>query len=251
MTALSYQLYSSRLFPPLTDTLRMLADIGYTHVEGYGALVGDGAAMDALEQGLAETELTMPTCHVGLDMCEAVPAAVVDIAQRFGVETIVVPFIMPDDRPSDAAGWRGYGARLESVAGALGQSDLSLAYHNHDFEFRPLDDGSLPMDLILDAAPSVAFEYDVAWAVRAAADPMAPIDKYGARIAIAHLKDIAPEGDCADEDGWADVGHGTMDWPNLFNALKQAGTRYFVTEHDKPSDHRRFASRAFDAVESF
>ncbi|WP_299655797.1 sugar phosphate isomerase/epimerase [uncultured Tateyamaria sp.] len=251
MTALSYQLYSSRLFPPLTDTLGMLADIGYTHVEGYGALVSDPAAMDALERGLADTGLTMPTCHVGLEMCESDPGGVTDIAKRFGVETIVIPYIMPDDRPVDADGWLAYGARLEAVANAFGQSGLSVAYHNHDFEFRALGDGTLPMDLILSAAPSVQFEYDVAWAVRAGADPMAPIDRYGSRIAIAHLKDIAPEGEALDEDGWADVGHGTMDWPALFNALKQAGTRYFVTEHDKPSDHHRFAKRAFVAAQSF
>ncbi|MEL6463756.1 MAG: sugar phosphate isomerase/epimerase [Pseudomonadota bacterium] len=251
MIALSYQLYSSRLFPPLTDTLRMLADIGYRHVEGYGALVGDASAMDALEHGLSETGLTMPTCHVGLDMCETRAETVVEIARRFGIETIVIPFIMPEDRPTDATGWQGYGARLQKVADTLAQADLALSYHNHDFEFRPLGDGRLPMDLILDAAPSVAFEYDVAWAVRAEADPMAPINTHGARIAIAHLKDIATAGDALDEDGWADVGHGTMDWQRLFDALKQAGTRYFVTEHDKPSDHQRFARRAFEAVQNF
>lgn len=37
MTAFSYQLYSSRNFPPLAATLTMLADLGYAEVEGYGA----------------------------------------------------------------------------------------------------------------------------------------------------------------------------------------------------------------------
>lgn len=251
MTALSYQLYSSRLFPPLTDTLGMLAQIGFAHVEGYSALLADSASVDALEAGLAETGLTMPSCHVGLEMCESDPDGVKAIAGRFGIETIVVPFIMPDDRPTDTDGWTGYGARLQAVAEVLAQSGLALGYHNHDFEYQPLADGTLPMDLILGAAPSVMFEYDVAWAVRAGADPMAPIGKYGNRISIAHLKDIAPEGEALDEDGWADVGHGTMDWPALFTALKQAGTQYFVTEHDNPSDHHRFAKRAFDAAQTF
>ena len=34
MTDFSYQLYSSRNFPPLADTLRMVAEVGYTQVEG-------------------------------------------------------------------------------------------------------------------------------------------------------------------------------------------------------------------------
>ncbi|WP_147111070.1 sugar phosphate isomerase/epimerase [Tateyamaria sp. syn59] len=251
MTALSYQLYSSRQFPPLEDTLQMLAEIGYAHVEGYGALVADTDAMNALERGLQATGLTMPSCHVGLAMCESHPDAVLAIAARFGIDTVVIPFIMPDDRPTDAAGWRAFGGRLAVVADKLAASGRRLAYHNHDFEFMPLADGSLPIDLILDAAPDVLFEYDVAWAVRAGADPMAPIDHYGARIAIAHLKDIAPEGEAADEDGWADVGHGTMAWPALFNALKAAGTKHFAAEHDNPSDHRRFAQRSFDATQTF
>ena len=251
MTALSYQLYSSRLFPPLEDTLRMLADIGYTHVEGYGALVTDDEAMDALARGLKDTGLTMPSCHMGLDLCESNPDGVVKIADRFGVETVVIPYIMPEDRPTDAAGWQGFAARLAAVAKALAAAGLKLAYHNHDFEFVPLPDGTLPMDLILEHGQGVLFEYDVAWAVRAGADPMAPITTYGSRIAIAHLKDIAATGEADDEDGWADVGHGTMDWPTLFQALKAAGTRHFVMEHDNPSDHRRFAQRAFDATSTF
>ncbi|MEO9576171.1 MAG: sugar phosphate isomerase/epimerase [Tateyamaria sp.] len=250
MTDLSYQLYSSRLNPPLGDTLKMLSEIGYTHVEGYGALVADSDAMDALEQGLRATGLTMPTCHVGLDMCEGDADAVIAIAQRFGIETIVIPFIMPADRPTDADGWRSFGRRLASVAETLRKAGLKLAYHNHDFEFAALPDGTLPIDLILAEASSVLFEYDVAWAVRAEADPFAPIERYGSRIEIAHLKDIAPAGEALDEDGWADMGHGTMDWAGLMAALKAAGTRYFVAEHDKPNDHHRFAQRAFKSAQT-
>lgn len=251
MTALSYQLYSSRLFPPLEDTLKMLAEIGYAHVEGYGALLANSEEVDALDRGLKASGLTMPSCHVGLDMCENDPRAVADIAARFGVQTIVVPYIQPNERPTHAEGWRAYGMRLAAVAQELSASGLNLGYHNHDFEFLPLANGVLPIDLILESAPTVLLEYDVAWAVRADADPMVPISKYGSRIAIAHLKDIAPKGEAQDEDGWADVGHGTMDWPSLFQSLRAAGTRHFVMEHDNPSDHRRFAQRAFDATQAF
>ena len=37
MTNFSYQLYSSLNFPPLSETLKMLAGLGYNRVEGYGA----------------------------------------------------------------------------------------------------------------------------------------------------------------------------------------------------------------------
>ena len=35
---ISYQLYSSRNFPPLADTLRMLRTAGYEAVEGFGGI---------------------------------------------------------------------------------------------------------------------------------------------------------------------------------------------------------------------
>jgi hypothetical protein len=45
---------------------------------------------------------------------------------------------------------------------------------------------------------------DLAWIVRGHADPVAEIKRYASRIVSAHIKDIAPAGQCADEDGWAD-----------------------------------------------
>ena len=66
----------------------------------------------------------------------------------------------------------------------------------------------------------------------------------GNRLTAVHLKDIAPSGENADEDGWADLGHGTVDWKALKAALAGTKVRYFVMEHDNPKDAERFASRS-------
>ena len=65
------------------------------------------------------------------------------------------------------------------------------------------------------------------------------------------MKDIAPKGDNQDEDGWADVGHGTVDWKSLLGLLRGAGVAHLVIEHDNPSDHARFARRALAAVKGY
>ena len=44
----NYQLYSSRNFPPLDATLRMVKEAGYAGVEGYGAMYPDVAAAQAV-----------------------------------------------------------------------------------------------------------------------------------------------------------------------------------------------------------
>src|SRR5690606_20097749 len=86
MTDLSYQLYSSRNFPPLTETLKMLAGLGYSSVEGYGALYADPAKVAELVAGLKESSLTMPTGHFSLDMLEQEPSRVLEIAGALGIE---------------------------------------------------------------------------------------------------------------------------------------------------------------------
>ncbi len=49
MTHYSYQLYSSRNFGPMSDTLAMIANLGYSRVEGYGALYANLKNLDGLK----------------------------------------------------------------------------------------------------------------------------------------------------------------------------------------------------------
>ncbi|MFN0114863.1 MAG: sugar phosphate isomerase/epimerase family protein [Paracoccaceae bacterium] len=250
MTDFSYQLYSSRNHPPLSSTLRMVADAGYTQVEGYGGLYADDAALSGLARGLKDTGLAMPTGHFGFEMVANDAPRVLRIAKTVGLKGVIVPHIAQDDRPSDAKGWSAYGAALARVGAPYRDAGLFFGYHNHDFEYVPTDGGHLPLDLMLAADDSLVLEFDVAWAVRGNRDPMDTIARHGGRIRAAHVKDIAPAGQCEDEDGWSDVGAGTMPWAALMAALKKAGTAYFVVEHDNPSDDRRFATRSINALKA-
>jgi sugar phosphate isomerase/epimerase len=202
---LSYQLYSSRNFPPLADTLAMLADLGYDAVEGYGALYADDAQVAELTAALGKSGLAMPTGHFGLAQLEAEPAKVLAIARALGITRLYCPYLMPEDRPTDAAGWRAFGARLQAAGRPIRDAGLGFGWHNHDFELRPLPDGQVPQDLIFAGGPDLEWEIDVAWVVRGGADPAAWIARYAPRITAAHLKDIAPAGQNANEDGYGAV----------------------------------------------
>ena len=146
-----------------------------------------------------------------------------------------------------AAAWIALAKRLEEACKKVNDAGLRFGWHNHHWEFMPLPGGEIAMELILEHAPSIDWEADIAWIVRGNADPIAWINAHANRITTAHVKDIAPEGECADEDGWADVGHGTMDWSAIMSALRAADVDLFVMEHDKPSDATRFAHRSIDA----
>ena len=245
MTSYSYQLYSSRNFPPLQDTLGMLSRIGYTAVEGYGAMYDDPAAVRA---ALDKAGLRMTSAHFSLDALEDHFARSMDVAGVLDISSIYAPHLQAENRPRDAGGWKDFGRRLGEIGARLNHAGHHFGWHNHDFEFVPLSDGSVPMSHILSGAPEIGWEADIAWIVRGGADPLEWIADYKDRITAVHIKDIAPPGECADEDGWADVGYGTMDWKALMQALGGAPVRHFVMEHDKPNDHERFARRSFQTM---
>ncbi len=125
---------------------------------------------------------------------------------------------------------------------------LGYGWHNHDFEFSALPDGTLPIEHLAAASPEIDLELDLAWIYVAGHDPVTWIERFTGRILAAHMKDRAPEGENADEDGWADVGHGVMNWTAIAAALKAANVPRFILEHDNPSDVARFARRSLATV---
>ncbi len=238
---ISVQLYSARNFPPVATQLKTVADTGLHNVEFYAALLRDA---DQYTGDMQQHELVAPTTHVGLVDLQENFDTTVATAKTIGVRLMIIPFLMADNRPSDADGWTAFGAELGVQQARLAEHDLRLAWHNHDFEFRPTGDGRFPMDLILAGAPNLGWQMDIGWVVRAGQDPLAWIERYRDRIVSFHIKDLAPAGQNQDEDGWADVGHGTMDWAALLPAIRSAEPEFLVLEHDNPSDFARFMQRS-------
>ena len=240
----SFQLYSARNFQPWPDVLAMLARAGYKNVEGFGGVYADPSAFRKL---LDQNGLAMPSGHFSIDALEGDIETVFETASTLGIERIYCPHIVADQRPTDTAGWQAFAARLSAVGEKVRATGFGFGWHNHDFEFVALPDGSVPMQILLESAPELDWEADIAWIIRGGADPLDWIARHGGRITAVHVKDIAPAGEAQDEDGWADVGYGTVDWTGLFKQLAdRTPARLFIMEHDNPSDAGRFASRSLD-----
>ena len=243
---LSYQLYSSRGAASLERELAMLAEAGYDAVEPFDGLFDD---LDGLARHLLEKGLAAPSGHVSLTLLEEDVGRALAIARRLGMTYLVMPYLPPEARPRDRDGWQAMGLRLAAVSDRLADAGVRLAYHNHDFEFRPLPDGSLPIEHVLGA--DLLWEADLAWIVKAGADPEPWLDRYRGRVPLIHVKDIAPAGEALDEDGWADVGTGLVGWSSLWSMCRRAGAEIMVAEHDNPSDTARFARRSLDVMSVF
>jgi sugar phosphate isomerase/epimerase len=147
----------------------------------------------------------------------------------------------------DAAGWRAVGKELGEIAETFEKSGIRLGYHNHHWELTPKEGGTTALELLFEGAGSspLTWQADVAWLVRGGADPKPWLSRYRDRLTSAHVKDLAPAGQNQDEDGWADVGAGVLDWPDLWQACRAAGARWMVVEHDKPADPARTARASF------
>lgn len=248
MTEFSFQLYSARNFQPIEAILPRLAALGYKQVEAYAGLFD---APEALAKSVKASGLTMPTAHIGLDMLKDA-GKTINACGVLGIKTIYVPAIGEAERARDEAGFAKLGETLATLAVIYNKAGFGFGWHNHDFEFAPTASGALPMNIILDTVPMLEWEVDLAWLVRGKQAPFDWFKKYGPRITAIHVKDLALTGENEDEDGWADVGYGTLDWPELYSAITaQTAARYFVMEHDNPKDVVRFARRSIETAKSW
>jgi sugar phosphate isomerase/epimerase len=244
---LSFQMFSSRAAATLEEQLSLLSELGYTDVQPF--FFGPPEDLTKLDRYVAlleQYDLTTKSGHFTLDIFTDMPDLVEMIADKFDMSLVVCPWINPEDRPTTTAGWQSIGAQMAKITAEMEMRGLTFAYHNHDFEMQVLPDGSYPIDHILGA--TVPFEPDLAWMVVGGVDPMPFLAKYAGRIPAVHVKDVAAAGTCADEKGFADLGHGVMDWQTLWDASVKAGSQLMVVEHDLPSDWTRFARRSIDTM---
>jgi sugar phosphate isomerase/epimerase len=180
--------------------------------------------------------------HMPLDGLIHEPDRFIDIALTLGATYLIPPWVDPARRQNTAEFWSGIGHALAKGAERAAMQGLTVVWHNHDFEFHPLPDGTRPIDHIL-APEAVKFEIDCGWIARAGIDPKADLIRYKDKIVAIQTKDTAPPGTQAD-DGWTATGDGVIDWSTLAPLFRETAATHLVTEHDNPSDWRVFASRS-------
>ena len=243
---ISIQMYSLRAAGTLDEQLDLAAAAGFRHVELIGSHLDDPMATRA---ALDARALRPSSSHVSLPQLREQLRAVLAACNTIGVSELFMPAVPDAERDGDAAYWMALGRELGAIALKCRAEGVALGYHNHDWDLRPKSGTRTALDLLFDGAADspLSWQVDVAWLARAGVDPMTWLRRYAGRITSAHAKDLAPKGEKLDEDGWADVGTGVLDWKALGPACRAAGARWLVAEHDKPSDASRFArsSHAF------
>ena len=227
---IALQLYTVRhlAVDDLPATLAAVAAAGYRAVELAGlhdVPAGELAAM------LDANGLRVVASHEGIERLRDDVTEVAERLTEVGCSRVIVPW-MPEEDRRDADAVRRFAAELTGLADALAPHGMRLGYHNHDFEFAPLD-GTTVWDVLLSELPeTVELELDIYWAAVGGRDPEREIRAHPGRIRLLHVKDRAPGEDPHD----APVGDGVLAIPEIVSAAHSAGVDWFIVEQDEPAD---------------
>lgn len=236
-------------------TLESLRRIGYRNVE----TAGFGTRTAREFRGLLDAAgLVCPSAH--LDFLKGDPGVQFDAAHALGARYAVSSILRIGTGPTpkvDPSMEKFAGSmnamtlddarKTAEIANRLGaqakRAGLRFAYHNHFFEFVPMEGGEVAYAVLLrETDPDlVHFEIDCGWMMAAGHDPVSYLRKYPHRFPMLHIKDFLPVPGGV-ETGPAmrigtELGHGFIDYRPVFAAAKTAGLEYYFVEQEAPFTH--------------
>jgi sugar phosphate isomerase/epimerase len=245
---LGLQLYTVRdqMGKDFEGTLAQVAAAGYREVEFAGYF--DHAPKD-VRAILDRHKLTAPSTHVDYASVETKLPQVIESSHAIGHRFIVNPWIDEEMRKQPDV-WKRIAATFNKAGEACKKAGLQFAYHNHHFEFVPVN-GVMPFDQLLKEcdADLVKMELDLCWITVARQDPLVYFQRYPGRFPLVHVKGLKkiPEGQPPVPFDQAipnitDVGTSdVVDWKRIFAKADQAGIRHYFVEHDQ-------AASPFDSI---
>ena len=225
------QLYTVRdqLQTDFDGTLAKIAQIGYKNMEFAGYY---NRTPEQVRATLDRLQLVSTSSHIGAPLMRQDAAAQIKSAKTIGQDYITIPSYQFG---KDLAGWRKGVAEFNQWGAMCRDAGLKLAYHNHNFEFAPLE-GTTGYEILQNEVDPklVDFELDLYWARFADQDPLALFAKHPGRFAMWHVKDMVVTDD---KKGMSPVGKGTIDFKAYFANAQQAGLKHFFVEHDSAAQY--------------
>ena len=204
-------------------TLTAIAEIGYEGVE-LGPPPAEISLVECKDH-MTQIGLQVVGSHAGLQQLTDDLGAQVDYLHTMGGRYLGLShrFASRQDVLEAAK-------RFNDIGDACRDAGIQLLYHNHNWEFTKFD-GQAAYDLLLDATDPalVKMELDTYWVQRAGEDPVDYLNRLRGRCPLLHIKDM----EAGEEQFFAEVGEGVLDWDAIFQAADAAGTQWLVVEQDQ------------------
>ena len=229
--------------------LQMLKDVGYDFIET-NERDYTRVSMDELKAAIDAVGLPVPATHVSFEAIEEGGdlQSGIDAAKRLGCEYMILSWT--PERYRSTEGYKQMAARFNDVGDIALQNGLRFGYHNHHFEFWPIDGPRNGMEIYLEETdPSkVWFELDMFWTALGRHDVAEMFNRYPGRFKLCHIKDMDTTMlDNFDRDGenaldfdeihkglMVNVGEGDLDFETWLQMSDVSGMEYLITEHDAP-----------------
>ena len=256
--SIGFQLYSVRteLEKDFYGTLKRVREMGYTGVEFYNEYAGNSIV--DVKRMCTELGLIPFSNHVPFQTMMDDLDKVIEENTILGVQYITFPYMDEASRPGvDPDKFKETVAKIGEIGEKVKAAGFQLLYHNHDFEFAKLPDGTVGHDYIFSSTPpgAVMVELDACWADYAGFKSDQIVPKYKGRIPVIHIKDYYKEGELSsdpyaligvegdgqkkDEGGkfeFRPLGAGIMDLQTLVDVSFASGVRWLCVEQDDPAE---------------
>ena len=241
---IALQLYTLRQLAAddLAGTLRAVAAAGYQSVELAGL---PPTVPGELARLLEVSELRAIASHEAVESLRTDTHGVAARMAEVACPRVIVPW-MPEGDRRKVDDVRRFAAELGGYARQLADEGIRLGYHNHAFEFEPLDGTTIWDVLLAELPPEVEIELDVYWAAAGGRDPIAEIRTAVGRVRLLHMKDRT----AGPEPHDAPVGEGTLPFPEIIEAARSAGVEWYVVEQDEPRAPLDDVTRSLRYLES-
>jgi sugar phosphate isomerase/epimerase len=238
---LGLQIYSLRdqIDEDLEGTLQKVAEIGYKNIEGYG--YGDrmilGKTPSEFQKIIHDLGMKLPSMHVVTELTtEESRASILDqwkvtVEDMASINVLYTVYaILPEEERQNLDDFKKWAERFNQFGEICQQAGQQFAYHNHDFEFKVIDE-QMGYDILLkETDPElVQFELDMYWITKGGQDPVAYLEKAPGRYELWHLKDMED----SEEKSFAEVGYGTIDFEKIFAKRETAGMKMCFVEQDE------------------
>jgi sugar phosphate isomerase/epimerase len=252
------QLYTVRgeLEKDFDGTLAKIASIGYKEVEFAGYFK---RTPQEIKEILARNGLTSPSAHIDYaSLSGDAWLKAIDTAKTIGHEYLINAWVDEKIR-NQPDSWKQIAETFNKAGDVSKKADVQFAYHNHNFEYAPVN-GKLPYDILLESCDPklVKMERDLCWISAAGKDPLDYFHRYPGRFPLVHVKGLAkvqtPVGEAAvpiDKvlPDITDVGHGdSIDWKRIFAQSQEAGIKHYFVEHDVPKSPFDSLKASYDYV---
>lgn len=234
------QLYTVRneMLASPENTLASVAQIGYKYVESAAYSDGKiyGIAPRDFKRILFNEGLLMPSGFIQTGqedpsmkgtLINQLERAIED-AMMMGQVYLGISWLAPFERKT-VDDYKKLAEKFNRAGELCKKFGLQFFYHNHDFEFTPLQ-GIIPYDLLLRECDDelVKMELDLYWLTKAGKKAQEYFVKHPQRFPLWHIKDMASD----DSKSFTEVGNGTINFGSIFENQKEAGLKYFFVEQD-------------------